>query len=375
MELKSAVYTIILAAGYATRLRPLSNKIPKPLIDINGKTIISRIITNFKKAGFCKFCIVVGYKKELIIEEVFKDKDIEIKIVEQKNVSGMAGAIELAMREIVHDRNGEIITTFFITAGDIIFSHEAIMNMYDLYHNTKPEIVLSLMRSVDDAIAKGHGNVQISKNSDITKDFDINQGLQITDVIEKPKTHQILSEYYSLPLYLTKRKIIEYLTSIKVSERGEKEFQDAIKNALVNGDDVRGIKIIKKLITSDNIGEYHLTNLRDIIKMNNRFISEIKTKEFRSETLNFVNPVKIKYDTRIGNDVTLGPYVIIGNSCIIGDFSELSNVIINDKVIIGKSCKINWCIIDENANIPNNFHANECFITMNKKDELEIINF
>ena len=132
MELNSTVYTIILAAGYATRLKPLSDRIPKPLIDINGKTLISRIINNFKKAGICKFCVVVGYKKELIIEEVHKDKEIEIKIVEQKNVSGMAEAIELAIREINQSRNGENITTFFITAGDIIISHDAIMDMYKL---------------------------------------------------------------------------------------------------------------------------------------------------------------------------------------------------------------------------------------------------
>ncbi|HDZ17970.1 MAG TPA: nucleotidyl transferase, partial [archaeon] len=52
MELKLETYVIILAAGYAKRLMPLSKRIPKPLLDINGKTLIFRIISNFKISGF-----------------------------------------------------------------------------------------------------------------------------------------------------------------------------------------------------------------------------------------------------------------------------------------------------------------------------------
>ena len=52
MESKSNTCVIILAAGLATRLQPFSNKIPKSLIDINGKTLLSRIISTFKEAGF-----------------------------------------------------------------------------------------------------------------------------------------------------------------------------------------------------------------------------------------------------------------------------------------------------------------------------------
>lgn len=66
MDSKSNTCVIILAAGNAIRLRPISDKIPKPLININGKTLISRIISNFKEAGFNSFFIVIGYKKEMV---------------------------------------------------------------------------------------------------------------------------------------------------------------------------------------------------------------------------------------------------------------------------------------------------------------------
>ncbi|MBY8984326.1 MAG: NDP-sugar synthase [Candidatus Lokiarchaeota archaeon] len=371
MGLKSNVYTIILAAGYATRLSPLSNRIPKPLIDINGKTLISRIVSNFRDAGFIKFCVIVGFKKELIKNEMSRFKDLEILIINQDKPTGMADAIALALNGII--KKEDTITSFFITAADIIFTKEEILKMYHLY--THSDIVLSLMKSSDNKIAKGHANVKISKDSDLSKDLDDRIGLRIIDIIEKPRVHQILSEYYSLPLYLVNHKILASMNQLEVSERGEKEFQDVIRKSFSRGMIIRGIRIIKPEITIKNIGNFHLTNLKDIININRRFLSGVSINQLKGKSPNYTEPVKIKSDVIIGNEVSIGPFVIIGKYCKIGDFCELSNVIVYDKVIIGKSSRLDWCIVDENVKLPENFQAKECFITKNNKKELEIINF
>ena len=371
MGLKSTVYTIILAAGYATRLSPLSNRIPKPLIDINGKTLISRIVSNFRDAGFTKFCVIVGFKKELIKKELLRFKDLEIIIIDQDKPTGMADAIALALNCIL--KKEDTISSFFITAADIIFSKEEILKMYNLYSHS--DIVLSLMKSSDNEIAKGHANVRISEDSDLAKDFDDSIGLKITDIIEKPKVHQILSEYYSLPLYLVTHKILNSMNQLDVSERGEKEFQDVIRKSLSIGMKIRGIRIIQPEITIRDVGKFHLTNLKDIINMNRRFLSGVSINKLKGRLPNCTEPVKIKSHVIIGNDVSIGPFVIIGKYCKIGDFCELSSVIVYDKVIIGKSSRLDWCIVDENVKLPENFQAKECFIIKNNKKELEIINF
>ena len=371
MEPKSNFYVIILAAGHATRLRPISNRIPKPLIDIDGKTLISRIISNFRTAGFIKFCIIVGYKKELIKAEILKYKDLDILTIDQDKPTGMADAINLAMNEILQKE--ETITSFFISAADIIFSKDEILKMYNLY--THCDIVLSLMKSSDIEIAKGHGNVKISEDSDLTNDFDVTQGLKIIDIIEKPKFHQILSEYYSLPLYLVSHEIISSMKQIKVSERGEKEFQDVIKKSLSIGMNIRGVRIVNSEITMGNVGNFHLTNLRDILNMNSRFLSGVRINQLEGKLHNYVEPLTIKSNVIIGRDVSIGPSVIIGKYCKIRDFCELSNVILYDNVIVGKSSILDWCIVDEDVKLPENFHAKECFITINNKEELEVIKF
>jgi NDP-sugar pyrophosphorylase family protein len=231
------------------------------------------------------------------------------------------------------------------------------------------------MKSSDNEIAKGHGNVKISMDSDLSKDLDVNYGLQITDIIEKPKIHQILSEYYSLPLYIVNHEIRNSLNELGISERGEKEFQDVLKQSLSKGMNIKGIRIIKPEVTIENIGSFHLSNLRDIIIMNKRFLKGVNKYPLNGKLHKFIGPVRIKSNVLIEDNVLLGPYVIINNNCKIGASCELSNIIIYDNVIIGKSSKLDWCIIDENVHLPDNYQAKECFITINNKKEIEIINF
>jgi len=269
MNLRNNAYVIILAAGKATRLRPLSDQIPKPLIKINGIPMITRIVSNFKQAGYSKFIVLVGYKQELIRAELLKIQDIELQIIEQVKQVGSADALMLCLNQFNELKSSRL--TFFVTAADIIFFKKEINLMFSLYRNSKADIILSLMKSKDKDIARGHGNVKVSKKSDFTKDSNSNRGLEIVDIIEKPREDQILSDYYSLPLYIFNQTIIKNLVGVDISIRGEKEIQDAIKKSIEDGFRVKGIKIIEPDVTSENLGRYHVTYLSDIEKMSERF--------------------------------------------------------------------------------------------------------
>ena len=268
---KSKISIIILAAGLGTRLRPLTNEIPKPLIEIAGIPMILHIISSFREASFSNFCVLIGYLGEKVRDEILKETDVSVDFVEQLELNGMADAISLCIDYV--NNNYEDITHFYVTSADIIFSSKEINQMFDLLCNSNSDMVLSLMKSTDTEIAKGHANVKIPDNSNFSLD-NTNQGLIIKDIIEKPREDQILSDYYSLPLYLFNQKMVSHLKNIKASERGEKEFQDAIINGIKSGDNIRGVRIIKSEVNSENIGRYHLTYLEDIVKMNNRFQKE-----------------------------------------------------------------------------------------------------
>jgi len=63
---------VLMVGGLGTRLRPLTDHTPKPMLKVGNKPILETIILNFKKYGFVNIILCVSYKSE-IIEEYFKD--------------------------------------------------------------------------------------------------------------------------------------------------------------------------------------------------------------------------------------------------------------------------------------------------------------
>tara|TARA_B100000029_G_C17334439_1_gene872920 strand:- start:101 stop:799 length:699 start_codon:yes stop_codon:yes gene_type:complete len=76
---------IILAAGYGKRLRPLTEKCPKPLLKIGNQTLLSNTINFLKQSGVTQIIINVHYLKDRIIEYINKNNfNVDIVIVEEK---------------------------------------------------------------------------------------------------------------------------------------------------------------------------------------------------------------------------------------------------------------------------------------------------
>ena len=110
---------IIIAAGEGVRLRPVTKKVPKPLVEVNGTRMIDTEIRALKRNGIHEIYIVAGYKKELFAE-AYKD-DPDITILENKyyldgnNITSLYVA-----RQYLQDA--------FVLEGDLNISNEEILN-------------------------------------------------------------------------------------------------------------------------------------------------------------------------------------------------------------------------------------------------------
>lgn len=108
---------VLMAGGLGTRLRPLTEHTPKPMLPIGGKPILELIIEHFKKHGFYDFIISVNYKKEAI-QNYFQDGaafDVSIEYIEEQKRLGTAGALSLikqSVKEPFFVMNGDILTNF-----------------------------------------------------------------------------------------------------------------------------------------------------------------------------------------------------------------------------------------------------------------------
>lgn len=111
---------IILAGGKGTRLKPLTDYVPKPLIPINNKPIIEWQIRYLKKLGIKNIVICSGYKSGQIEDYLEKKANFgsKIRFSIEKNPLGTGGAIKKAAKMVQGNSfvvlNGDIITNIDI---------------------------------------------------------------------------------------------------------------------------------------------------------------------------------------------------------------------------------------------------------------------
>jgi dTDP-glucose pyrophosphorylase/predicted transcriptional regulator len=105
---------VIMAGGLGMRLRPLTEKIPKPMLKVNGKPMLQGIIERFRDLGVEEIYISVNYKAE-VIEGYFGDGSawrIKIHYLREKKRLGTAGSLSLLPKDL-H-------SPFFVVNADII---------------------------------------------------------------------------------------------------------------------------------------------------------------------------------------------------------------------------------------------------------------
>jgi dTDP-glucose pyrophosphorylase len=106
---------VLMAGGLGTRLRPLTNDCPKPLLKVGGKPVMETILENFLEYGFRRFYLSVNYKAEMI-ETHFGDGSrwgAEISYIHECKQLGTAGALSLLPekpQESLLVMNGDLLT-------------------------------------------------------------------------------------------------------------------------------------------------------------------------------------------------------------------------------------------------------------------------
>ena len=92
---------VIMAGGKGTRLKPITNVIPKPLIPIGDKTILEEILDQFKSIGCRKFYMSVNYKSDMIrfyLDQL--DHKYDIEFFEESKPLGTIGSVSLLKDKI-----------------------------------------------------------------------------------------------------------------------------------------------------------------------------------------------------------------------------------------------------------------------------------
>lgn len=155
---------IIFAAGFGTRMMPITKDIPKPLIKINDKTLLDIIIDKIIKAGIEKIYINCHYKKQLMIDYISQHTHSDkIEIVVEEDILETGGALSSIAKKLDHP--------VCLTANtDVIWEEDYshIKKIIELWEESKMDILMLLHNKNDVIGYYGNGDFNINNNSQIS---------------------------------------------------------------------------------------------------------------------------------------------------------------------------------------------------------------
>lgn len=184
---------VLMVGGLGTRLRPLTENTPKPMLHVGGKPILQTIVEKFANYGFVNIVMCIGYKSK-IIQDFFGDGSrfgVNIEYVLENKRMGTAGALSLLSNE---QKPKE---AFFVMNGDLLTN--ANFEHLLTFHESNNAQATMCVREYDFQVPYGV--------------VDVENG-QVKKIIEKP-TH---SFFVSAGIYM--------LSSEVLKEIPEDEFYD-----------------------------------------------------------------------------------------------------------------------------------------------------
>lgn len=178
---------IILAAGVGSRLGKITQKLPKPMIEINGKPILSHNIDLCKKAGIHEICINLHYLPN-VIKDYFGDGSqlgVKINYNYEPNLLGTAGAL-VPFQDILKDE------PFFVIYGDNYICFDLLdLKLFNKRMKADISILFHRRRNISNSgVAEFYSNGQIKK------------------FIEKPNSSNINDGWVNAGIYYIKRNNI-----------------------------------------------------------------------------------------------------------------------------------------------------------------------
>jgi len=325
---------VILAAGEGRRLRPFTETMPKVMLPVANKPILEYVFDAARNCGIDEIIVVVGYKKEVIME-YFKDyKGIKITYVVQDKQLGTAHALLQAKNKLKD--------SFIVLPGDNIIDQQSVSKLMKVESN-----YCILIK--EHSHPSKYGVVFIEKTI-------------LKELVEKPKEE--LGKFISTGIYKLPYDIFNEIEDL--SSQGVFSLSSVIQSIIVKN---KTINTVLAEMWMDIVYPW------DLIKVNEALITQVPT----STSGTIEKGVVIKGPVSIGKDTTIysgcyivGP-VVIGNGCEIGPnacifpsttignnssirpFCEIRNSVIMNDAHISSSSLISHSIITKGNIIGNHF--------------------
>ncbi len=345
-----SINSLILSAGKGTRMK---SELPKVVQKVAGVEMINMVLKSLNEAGISNNVLVVGYKKEEVINRV--DSRFAFDFVEQTEQLGTGHAVKIA-KEKMQDLEGVTI----ITCGDTpLVTSETFKSLIN-NHNSNCNDLTILTAKIDDPTNYGRivrdadGLVKsIVEQKDADEETllinEINSGIYCFENkllfkhVDEIDNNNAQSEYY-LPDLVQIFNNNSYKVGAYVTDNLEETYGVNDLVALSNASS----------ILRDRINKEHMLNGVNILDPSNTYIDPYV--EIGEGTIIYPNN-NLSGSTKIGNNTTLLPGNLIVDSIVGSDCSIGPNSHLRANAILGDNCRIGNYVEIKKSNLGNDVKA------------------
>lgn len=289
---------IVPLAGKGTRLLPLTKRVPKPLVEVAGRPVMDYVMDLIKTADLDmdELIVITGHLKHVVERYIVEHYGVPARFVEQKELNGTAGAINLARPYV----DGPVLIIFV----DTLFDAD-----------------LSLIKRVDaDGIIWAKEVEDYQRFGVVVHDA---QGF-MTRIVEKPETP--VSKLANIGLYYIRdwRTLFDGIADVlgRPANKGEFFLTDAFQYMVERG---------KRIYTAEVRGWYDCGKVDTLLETNHHLLETGRGRSPAPVAGVTIHPPVYIEDGVTLSDATIGPNVSLGAGSVVRK-STIANSILGRRV-------------------------------------------
>lgn len=328
------VKAMVMAAGAGTRLRPITNDVPKPMVPIANKPVLEYTIENLKRHGITDI-IMNLHSHPNQIRTYFGDGarwGVKLHYSDEPKLLGTAGGV----KNVEWFLNSG---TFFVLSGDGLTD----ANLSDIlaFHWKHRAVATMGLKEVDTRF--DYGVTMTDKKGKIDR------------FVEKPLWSEVFSNQVNTGIYVFEPEIFNVIPARTVYDFGHQVWPGLLKSKK----HIYGFPIKNYWCDVGNLNEYRRAQ-RNVLdgEISLNFSGKMQKKGIWIDEGTSIHaksslsaPCLIGRDCRIDKNVHVGPYTTIGNGVHIGEGSHIQNCTLWDNVRIGKGIRLENCILTQRTSI------------------------
>ncbi len=295
---RASMQTVVLAAGQGTRMRPLSESIPKPMLPVAGRPLVAHTVDAAIEAGSDEIVLVVGYEGD-VVRDYFGDRygGVPIRYATQDEQDGTGGALRAAS-EVLGDE------PFAVLNGDVVFDRESLSALFD----AGPAV----------------GSVRVDEPSNYGI-LNVADGT-VEGIVEKPADPP--GNLANAGVYVFPAGALDCL-DVPLSERGEYELTDVLARVL-DESDVGHVELDRWLDMGRpwellEANEWKLADLEPSLRGDVSDDAEIEGPVVVEEGATVRSGVVVEGPALIRSGATVGPNAYVRGATLVGEDAKIGH--------------------------------------------------